>query len=262
MYEMPAIQHTAYPRLQSSYTSTALIRLFTPTTDERMMARRVTSGETAPLGFLVLLKTFQLLGYFLPLRSVPRVIVQHIAQQLETTPDSVAPDRYDASDTRRRHIAIIRTYLHVQRYDYRARRQVIRTIAAAAAAKQDLADLVNVGIAELVNLRYELPGYTTLEKLTQRVRAAVYRDYYRRVGASLSTDVRARIDGWFMVHSLMQQTPWQQMKNDAGHPSLMHLHDRADQLSWFDSQAIPISALVGMPDVKVKHFAAACSAIR
>jgi hypothetical protein len=172
MYEMPAIQHTAYPRLQSSYTSADLMRLFTPTTDERMMARRVTTGETAPIGFLVLLKTFQLLGYFLPLRSVPHVIVQHIAQQLKTTPGSVALDRYDASGTRRRHIAIIRDYLHVQPYDHRARRRVIRTIAAAAAAKEDLADLVNVGIAELVNLRYELPGYTTLEKIALYASAA------------------------------------------------------------------------------------------
>lgn len=253
---MPALHHTAYPRLQSSYTSADLIRLFTPTIDERVLASRVTTGATAPLGFLVLLKTFQLLGYFLPLRSVPQVIVQHIAQQLEAKPDATVIDRYDASGTRRRHVAIIRDYLQVHPYDRRARRQIIRTIAAAAAAKEDLADLINVGIAELVKLRYELPGYTTLEKIAQRVRTAVYRGYYRRVGTTLRAAIRARIDTWFVVHAGTQQTPWQQMKADAGHPSRIHLHELADGLHWFETQAIPITALTGVPDVKVKHFAA------
>ncbi len=35
-------------------------------------------GEPARLGFLILLKTFQQLGYFIALRDVPRSIIEHI----------------------------------------------------------------------------------------------------------------------------------------------------------------------------------------
>lgn len=253
---MPAIHDTAYPRLRSTYTQADLIRLYTPTPEERALAEQITKGGTARLGLLVLLKTFQCLGYFLPLTSVPRVIVQHIAHAtgLDAAADQLAT--YDSSGTRRRHVQVIREYLQVQPYDPHARRVIIRAIASAAASKEDLADLINVGIADLVKLHYELPGFTSLEKIAQRVRAAVYRMYYRQVVAALTPVVRATIDGWFVSDPLTQQTAWQTMKQDPGNPTLTQLTVLANRMAWLDAQPIDRGVLAGIPDVKVKHFAA------
>jgi hypothetical protein len=107
---MPAIHDTAYPRLRSTYPTADLIRLYTPTADELTLAEQVTKGLPARLGFLILLKTFQRLGYFLPFSSIPPSIVQHIAQatNLHAAIDQLAGS--DASGTRRRHVLLIRDY--------------------------------------------------------------------------------------------------------------------------------------------------------
>jgi hypothetical protein len=189
------------------------------------------------------------------LRDVPEAIVHHIAHALgvgDTIPSLAA---YDASGTRRRHIQAIRDALQVRPYDRTARRQIIRVIAAAAAAKEDLADLINVGIAEVLHLRYELPGFTTLDKIAQRVRTAVYRAYYRMVFASLGTKARATIDRWFIADPATLMTAWNDLKQDPGSPSVQHLRDLADRLTWFDQQAIGRTVIAGIPDIKVAHFA-------
>jgi hypothetical protein len=53
---MPRLQDTAYPRLKSVLTARDLHTAFTPTPDELFLARRITKGAAAELGFLVLLK--------------------------------------------------------------------------------------------------------------------------------------------------------------------------------------------------------------
>ena len=75
---MPTVHETAYPRLKSSVSRRELIDLYTPTQAEVELATRVSKGEPARLGFLILLKTFQRLGYFIALRDVPRSIIENI----------------------------------------------------------------------------------------------------------------------------------------------------------------------------------------
>ena len=74
------------------------------------MAGRVSKGPSARVPFLILLKTFQRLGYFTALREVPRCIVEHIAndQGMMFVPDNM--EEYDESGTRPRHVPIIRIF--------------------------------------------------------------------------------------------------------------------------------------------------------
>jgi Domain of unknown function (DUF4158) len=114
---MPTVHETAYPRLKSSISRRELIDLYTPTQAEVELSGRVSKGEQARLAFVILLKTFQRLGYFIALRDVPRSIVEHIGhnQGLLTVPDSM--EEYDESGTRRRHVPIIRKYLRVKSFE-------------------------------------------------------------------------------------------------------------------------------------------------
>ena len=110
---MPSAYETAYPRLKSHLSPRELAMVYTPTKDEVTLAEGVTRSDTARVGFLVLLKTFQRLGYFVQLRDVPPTIMEHIAQTqgFLVVPDALAD--YDASGTRRRHVPLIRAYQHV-----------------------------------------------------------------------------------------------------------------------------------------------------
>src|SRR2546429_6923876 len=72
---MPTVHETAYPRLKSTVTDKELAETYAPIPEELAFAEQHTCRETATVGFLVLLKTFQRLGYFLPLAKVPQRII-------------------------------------------------------------------------------------------------------------------------------------------------------------------------------------------
>src|SRR5262245_47139859 len=75
---MPSMHETAYPRLKASVTAHDLAEVYTPTPEEITLAASLTRSETAQACFVLLLKTFQRLGYFIYLHDVPDTIVTHI----------------------------------------------------------------------------------------------------------------------------------------------------------------------------------------
>lgn len=93
---MPGIRDTAYPQLKSP-SEKELDQLYTPELAELVWAEKRTREDTPRVGLLVLLKTFQRLGYFVPLSEVPDPILQHVARHAEgaNTPSDL--NRYDTS---------------------------------------------------------------------------------------------------------------------------------------------------------------------
>jgi len=76
---MPTVHETAYPRLKSSVSYRELTDHYTPTEAELELAGRASKGEAARLGFLVLLKTFQRLGYYCFARLQPHDIEEDLS---------------------------------------------------------------------------------------------------------------------------------------------------------------------------------------
>src|SRR5207249_11065597 len=99
---MPRIDETAYRQLKGTPTDRELCELYTPTLDERLLAQRHTTGKSALLTFLVLLKTFQPLGYAVALCSVPMPIVSHIGNPTECRVTGQELMQCDFSGTARR----------------------------------------------------------------------------------------------------------------------------------------------------------------
>ena len=74
---MPTESETAYPRFKSTVTDRELREVYTPSPDEYELARQHTTGTIAQVAFLILLKTFQRLGYAVSLTAVPVWVVDH-----------------------------------------------------------------------------------------------------------------------------------------------------------------------------------------
>lgn len=68
---MTAIHETAYPRIRSNVTDKELVELYTPTEEQLSFADENAQAPVQKLGLLVLLKSFQRLGYFPMLREIP-----------------------------------------------------------------------------------------------------------------------------------------------------------------------------------------------
>src|SRR6516165_7330112 len=113
---MATIERTAYPRFKPVVTAKDLAEVYTPTPQERFLAHRSTKGRVAELGFLVLLKTYQRLGRFVPLSEVPSSIVDHIAESFDPKLPASDLDSYDTSGTRQRHILVIRALQKLKPY--------------------------------------------------------------------------------------------------------------------------------------------------
>ena len=146
------------------------------------------------MGLLLLLKTFQRLGYFLPIVEMPQRIVRHLTRSvgLVTVPEGLAT--YDASHTRVRHLGFIRARLQVIAYRRTVRPFLLTTGQEAAETKEDLADIINVLIETLVRHRYELPAFSTLERVAFTARALVNRRYHHRIAVRLTATQRAQLD--------------------------------------------------------------------
>jgi hypothetical protein len=94
---MPSIHDTAYPRLKAVVTVRDLAEVYTPTPEEQTLATTLTLSVPSQIGFLVVLKTFQRLGYFVPVQAVPQSIVEHIATHVGTVISPQEIHAYDAS---------------------------------------------------------------------------------------------------------------------------------------------------------------------
>lgn len=253
---MPAIHETAYPYLKRQPRANELANLYSPTRAERELALQQTKGPVARIGFLVMLKTFQHLGYFVRLAEVPAPIVTHLIAYVDVPLMVADLQGYDTSGTRLRHLAAIRAYRQVQPYHRVAQRLLIRGLVEAAQTKTDLVDLINIGIEELVRLRYELPAFAPLCRLAHHARAVVHRGIYRRVQATLMPKGCAQLDQLLIADPSTKHTPWHALKRDPGTPTLTHLKALLDHLAWLTTLPNVVIALAAVPDVKRKHFAA------
>jgi hypothetical protein len=61
---MASIERTAYPRFKRHPTTEALNDLYTPTIEELAFARKSARSDQHRLTLLILMKSFQRLGYF------------------------------------------------------------------------------------------------------------------------------------------------------------------------------------------------------
>ena len=77
------ISDTAYPRLKSHPNEAELDALFTPTLAEMAFALKQTRRPGPRVALLVLLKTFQRLGYFPRFADVPLAVIKQIAAAAE-----------------------------------------------------------------------------------------------------------------------------------------------------------------------------------
>jgi TnpA family transposase len=251
---MPSIQDTAYPRLKNNPTEKDLLTLYTPTLEELELAKRVTMKPVTCLNFLVLLKAFQRLGYGVALVDVPARIIRHIAMsaQLSTTRQYLS--QYDASATRRRHLSVIRDYLQITAFDQKAHEAMLAAFTMAVQAKYDLVDLINIAIEELVRQRFELPGFSTLERTARAVRKAHLEQLYQQVSEALTPAERQSLAT--LLHEGDDGTPWERLKQEPGKPLLSRLKDWTERLQWLALLPVNASALADIPPVKVQQFAA------
>ncbi len=138
-----------------------------------------------------MLKAFQRLGYFPHPDFVPQPIIDHLRSVLKL---SAKVSAIPSLRSRRRYTEAIRVYLNVKPYDNIAQQLVAQVMTVAASVKDHPADLINVAIEELVKERYELPAFSTIDRLAKNIRSITNTRLFQLVCTGLSQIEQAYLD--------------------------------------------------------------------
>ena len=164
--------------------------------------------------------------------------------------------RYDQSEIRRNHLRLVRRFLDVKPFSVQGKTLLRATLSEAALTKEDVADIINVGIEILVCHRYELPAFDTLVREARAGRAATNQALYEQVQCALGKTGAAFLDALFIVGDDSRRvSPWHDLKQDPAKPTVHGMRDllaRFDQLTALSSYN---SALKTIPIVKINQWA-------
>ncbi|MBD2207011.1 DUF4158 domain-containing protein [Calothrix sp. FACHB-1219] len=80
---MTLVERTAYPRFKQFPDAKELAELYSPTPDEIKPAKSKTKSHQGFLSFIVMLKSFQRLGYFPHPELVPIAVIRHLRSCLK-----------------------------------------------------------------------------------------------------------------------------------------------------------------------------------
>lgn len=245
---MTALDSTAYPRLNADPGAKEL-EGYASTEADIAFARKIAATAVARLGVLISLQVHRRMGLFLPLKAVPAPIVAHIARftRLRTPALERELAAYDASPQRRTHQQRIRERLKVQVLDDAGRKWLRAVADSAAQTKHTIPAIINVLLEELVHHRYELPGFSTLERIAIAAREATNEQFYRGLSELLTPAQRTQIDELLNTGASELYSGWQSLKREPKKPSnpemrlyLMHvrrMQTLAEGLPAFDLPA-------------------------
>ena len=228
-----------------------LAEVFTPSAAEVEWARGKTQDDQHLLALLVWLKAYQRLGYFPKLKDVPAVVAEHIREVVGLPEGVVLEDAAERSA--KRHRSFVRKRMGVTYDAVRVREVADEAIRKAAQAKDNPADLINVALEELVRAECELPGYTTLDEMTKKIRTEVNRGFFTLVSGRVDAGARARLARLLLVDPITRRSEFDELKDVAQAASLNKFKGRLAFLrdldalgateAWLEGIGLPVTKL-------------------
>ena len=233
---MKSLYETAYPRFKKNITKRELEKIYTPSSDELNFACRNTQHFTDRLMLLVLIKTGQRLGYFVIPTEVPENIVAYIAKcaGVEKKGKKVLR-RFSQAGSLQRLRELSRKFLNLKALTADSENLILKIAKNAAQTKQELADIINVVIEELVRQRFELPGFTTLQRSARHARSIVNNQLYCSIHEELSKDLQNELDALLEISDNDSTSEWHRLKKEPKKPTSKEVRNYLLHLKWLKS---------------------------
>jgi TnpA family transposase len=255
---MTEISRTAYPRFKSEPNPKELAEFYTPTEAEIDFARSQTANKAGRFCLLVLLKAFQRLGYFPDMRLFPSVAIEHLRKllNLPAAMDAIAPLR-----SQRRYEQAVRSFLNVKIFDANARIHAALAITKAATIMDRPADLINVAIEELVKESYELPAFSTLDRLAKNIRSITNQRLFHQISSKLTTEAQIFLDNLLSSQLVEGQVSLNLLKSPPKSAKLSHIIQLQTKFDGLMSFGNAQQLLTGIAKSKIQSFAAQAKAL-
>jgi len=253
---MASLERTAYPQFLSYYSPSDLRQFFTLQDEEINWLKSAGRSAGTRLGLAVLLKVFQHLRYFPSLDKIPSEVITHVRNGLGFG-DAIRIE-YPVERTLFRHKAMVLGLLNVKPFHgHDAMRQAERFACDAAELMDQRADIINGIIEGVLQARYELPAFSTLDDLAEKAHAAVQNRVFGKVFHRITPQQLEALQALLVTDKLeRRQSEYNELKKSAKRPTRKHLDMLVEHLEWLDSNTAGDDVLAGLPDTKIRHFAA------
>ena len=257
---MTAIDRTAYPRPGARLTREELGARYDLTGTDLAFVQAGTRLGAGRLLLATLLKARRDLGCFPAPNAIHADTVAHLAAQLGMAHPTAWPDEVRLTKSLYRYQAAVRTYLSVAAYDAAAEQMLTSTVLDAAETMSDPADLINRAIEALQAAAIDLPAFSTLDRLVNRLRAEVHGRMYGRVAARLSPGHMAVLDTLLARPPGGAATGFNRLKQAPGPATPTTVRLWTDRLAWLDGLIDLDPPLEGIAHTKLRQFAAEAAA--
>ena len=246
---MPTPQETAYPTLKTQISKETLERVYTPSTAEVAFVKKHSRTPQIRACMLTQLKCAQRLGHFIFLSRIPRCIPKYIAKHVGCRFTVKMLNRYDNARARAAHIIKIRAYLNIKPADKNARSIAFKAMEHAAFTKEDIVDVLNVGIEELIRLRYELPRFDHLLRLAYQARKKTNAGIYTTLHEAIPEPTRNQLEHLLTVDPETNRSQWNQLRQDPGKVTIKEIDKSIERLRWIRSLDFPFDPFSSVPYV-------------
>jgi TnpA family transposase len=257
---MTAIDRTAYPRLSTRLTREELGARYRLTEADLTFVRDGARGEAGRLMLATLLKTRQDFGCFSTLDEIHPDTVAYLASQLGVTAP-VWPEDAHRTSSFYRYQAEVRAYLSVTPYGEAAVELVTRTTLETAETMSDPADLINRAVETLQAAAIDLPAFSTLDRLVNRLRAEVHARIYNRVTVRVTTEHATVLDALLARPENSMTTGFNRLTQTPGPATPTTIRLWIERLGWLVGLIDPDPLLEGIAHTKLRQFAAEAAAL-
>ena len=120
----------------------------------------------------------------------------------------------------------------------------------------DPADLINRAVEALQAAAIDLPAFSTLDRLVNRLRAKVHARIYDRVAARLTADHKAILDTLLARPPNSLTTSFNRLKQSPGPATPKTIKLWIERLDWLTGLIDPDPLLEGVAHTKLRQFAA------
>jgi TnpA family transposase len=246
---MTSVFETAYPRLKAEVTEKELQAVYNPKRSELEFVTSQYRQVTQRVFLLIQLKLLQRLGYFMPLAQVPEVIIEYICGRAKwRKPTRTELTKFDKSGSKSVHHQRLRDYIGIKSIDDKLEQLIEERAVAAAQTKQELPDIINVLIEELVQRRYELPGFSYLARVAGEARNAVNESIYKGIAGVLSPDLIKRLDQ--LLQPTGGKSEWDGLKREPKRPNHREVTDFLKHIEAMKALAEGLPETSNIPAVK------------
>lgn len=247
------LKDTAYPIFKDLYSDVELDEYFSPKENEISFCKEYSNTNDSFFCLLVMLKTFQHLGYFIKISEIPEEILRFISKKCSLIYTKKIIETYYESGTKRRHLKCIREYLNVISYSDGGEELLDRILPEIVLVKNDIVDLINIALEYLIKERFEIPAYRTIFDLCKHHRTKGNEKIYSSVYEKLDQYSLNFLKNLFPTN-FEKNTQWNELRTDFGKPSFKTLREiniRYDKLKEISKYNYLIQNL---PTIKIKSF--------